>query len=359
MTKNNKVIVVFSANNSYVPYLGVCIHSLIKTSNIQYIYEINILHSDLSEINQKRLLSLQTKHISINIINIQPYVSNFKFYVHQYFTQETYYRLFIPQIFPEYDKVLYLDSDIIITHDVAELFATDLRENLIGATWNISTIVQAQTNQHIKNTPWRDYLKNILQLENPTDYFQAGVCLLNCKQMRLENTLQKLLIRAMSYNHPLVDQDILNFVCQKRITFLEQIWNFHNNFCESSHNMHLLELVPPKQKLSYLKAKKTIPYIIHYAGFIKPWNNPSLEYADIWWSYARTSIFYEMILYKNLFDKSQNDISTTKKEIIILLKNQKKIRYYKWMSRLTCGKLRKKYQMKYKNALEIIKSAEI
>jgi lipopolysaccharide biosynthesis glycosyltransferase len=38
------------------------------------------------------------------------------------------------------------------------------------------------------------------------------------------------------------------------------------------------------------------PYIIHYAGGIKPWKEPFSELADVWWKYARRTPFYEMLI---------------------------------------------------------------
>lgn len=357
---DNKIVIVLSANNEYWPYMMVCLSSLIKNASSQYTYEINILQTDISELNKNKLKAEQCNNIKINIFDMHKYIGSYKFYTHQYFTMETYYRLFIPIILPNADKALYIDSDTIITHDVADLYNINLDDNLIAATWNISTIVQAQTNQYIKDRPWKDYLVNELKMENPTDYFQAGVVLFNLKQMREENTTKSLVLRAISYNHPLVDQDVLNYVCKDRVLFFDQIWNLHNNFCLQSNNLHLLDLVPEKQKKSYELAKSTIPYIIHYAGFEKPWNNPSLEYADIWWKYAKDSKVYEIILYKNLIGKSKETVKIIQQNndnlslILSVIKAKHKIKYYRFMSKVTFGKMKTKYKEKYEKAKNIL-----
>ena len=47
---------------------------------------------------------------------------------------ETYYRFLIQKVLPFYDKVLYLDSDIIINGDIAKLYNIDLQGKLLGAS---------------------------------------------------------------------------------------------------------------------------------------------------------------------------------------------------------------------------------
>ena len=348
--KNKNIPIVFSSDNNYVYYLGVCIKSLICNTSTQYNYDIVILESNISDKNKNKILELKNKdNVSIRFCNVKSITENYKFFTKDYFTIETYYRLFIPSIFSQYEKVLYLDCDLVILHDVAQLYNINIKDNLLAATWNISTIVQAQTNQIIKGIPWKDYLEKELKLDNPINYFQAGVCLFNVALMIKENIQQKFLIRALSYNHPLVDQDVLNNVCNNRVLFFEQQWNYHNNFSESSQNINLLNLVPELQRKSYITASKK-PYIIHYAGFIKPWHNPGMEFHDIWWQYARISPFYEGILYKNLTQNSPKNTTDTTilKDILNYERNKKKYFKYKLFSKILIGKKRKKYKEKYK-----------
>mgnify|MGYP002511525354 CR=1 FL=1 len=56
-----------------------------------------------------------------------------KFHLRDYYSIETYYRFFIPNMFPQYDKVLYLDCDIAVLGDIAELYNTDISDCLLGA----------------------------------------------------------------------------------------------------------------------------------------------------------------------------------------------------------------------------------
>ena len=49
-------------------------------------------------------------------------------------TAATYYRLLIPELIPEYDKVIYADVDIIFRMDLSELYETEIGNNYIAAT---------------------------------------------------------------------------------------------------------------------------------------------------------------------------------------------------------------------------------
>ena len=86
-------------------------------------YDIIILYNDISEKNQ-HLISMAARdkqNISIRFIRVCEYFDAGKFFVDQHLSVETYYRLIIPEIMPDYYKILYLDCDMVADHDVAEL----------------------------------------------------------------------------------------------------------------------------------------------------------------------------------------------------------------------------------------------
>ena len=93
----------------------------------------------------------------------------------QHLSVETYYRLIIPEIMPEYKKILYLDCDMVVDHDVAELFDLDLGNCVIAGAKDID--VAGQVRKGLNN--WENYAVQDLGLEQPYDYFQAGVLVID------------------------------------------------------------------------------------------------------------------------------------------------------------------------------------
>ena len=103
----------------------------------------------------------------------------------------------------------------------------------------------------------------------------------------------------------------------------------------------MTELIPFISDKLYIKYKqdRKSPKIIHWAGEkSKPWLNPSEDLADIWWSFARKTPFYEEILQRSI-NQGVNGVSNYKKY---------KIKYicYKILSKITFGKTHKKYKQK-------------
>lgn len=54
-----------------------------------------------------------------------------------HFSASTYARLFIPQLFREYEKVIFIDSDTVVKADLAALLNVELGTNLVAAVKDI------------------------------------------------------------------------------------------------------------------------------------------------------------------------------------------------------------------------------
>lgn len=98
------------------------------------------------------------QNISIRFIRVCEYFDARKLFVDQHLSVETYYRLIIPEIMPDYHKILYLDCDMVADHDVAELYDLDLKGAVIGAAKDIDVAGQLNLNQNNwKNMPLRHW----------------------------------------------------------------------------------------------------------------------------------------------------------------------------------------------------------
>lgn len=143
-----------------------------------------------------------------------------KLFVDQHLSVETYYRLIIPEIMPNYHKILYLDCDMVADHDVAELYDFDLNGAVIGAAKDIDVAGQLNLNQN----NWQTYATEILGLDSPYDYFQAGVLILDLDGLRRTMSSEDMIQMALTHSYRCHDQDILNIVCKNKVTYLPQQW---------------------------------------------------------------------------------------------------------------------------------------
>lgn len=140
---NREIPIFFTIDDGYAPFLAVALNSAIKNSNPQRRYNSIVLYQDLNETNIAKLKSLETENFKISLT---PMKANFDALDDRmsnrlrcdYFTLTIYFRLFIPAMFPQYDKGIYIDSDVVLTSDIAELYDIEIGDNLIGACNDLS-----------------------------------------------------------------------------------------------------------------------------------------------------------------------------------------------------------------------------
>lgn len=299
--EKNNVAIAVSCNEKYMPILGVMLSTLLKNGSEENNYDILVL-CNKSEFtgdgiarNIKLLKKLVNKYsnASFRLVDISRSIGSKKFFVRGNFTPETYFRLFLPQILRSYEKVLYLDADMIVCRDVAELYKEDLEGALLGAVRD--PIISGSNKCPMYNQ--HDYMIE-LGIKNIYDYFQAGVLLLDLKKMAEDDLCDKMIEFAATHECDLVDQDVLNLFCQGRVKFIDNRWNVDvNNIA-----MKAVPYAPAAMWKQYVKNRERA-YIYHFAGADKPWKIPSLDKAEIFWEAARETSWYEMLL-KELMEHS-------------------------------------------------------
>lgn len=290
------VSIVMATDDNYAPVLGVAINSMIQNVNQNRQYCISILYDDLAQNYIDCLENLSVNNVKVKTICIKPYMSQFGDMHYAHLSVATTYRLLIPQIFKDLDKVLYLDSDIIIDADISYLFDLDIGNAFIGAAHD------AVTEKMV------DYFRT-RGIEG-ADAFNAGVLLINIKQWQLNHVGERcfdLLTQDQKREkkfYTMMDQDALNIVCAGKVAIFPMKWNFQwlfstdTGFAASGPNA-----------AEYQEAKQNIQ-IFHYASATKPWEHPELRGAEVFWKYARSTVFYEDLLMKGgiALNKKENEL---------------------------------------------------
>ena len=338
--------VILSSDDIYAPYLGVTVKSVIENAAPDNKYEIFILDGGISVLNQKQIQSLSEPNVQIRFIRPETYMQGIDlsvFYVRSHFSLPTYYRLFIPEIFRKYDRVLYLDCDMIVLDDVAKLFGLDMQGKMLAAVKDVG--IQKKLLFNDKN--FIHYLKDVLKLRTPSDYLQAGVIVFDIKRLRQFDFMNKCLETLKEIKTPLyVDQDIINSVSEGNVHFIGQEWNFQRQAVTDVFNeKEISQSLPPDIFEEFTEALAH-PKIIHYAGEEKPWKYPRHPLFEQWWHYARMTPFYEGIIYDNTM---KNFVAAEKlREIFNYKKLSLKYLYFNFLGFFTFGKKRKKYKQKRK-----------
>ena len=252
--KDTVVHIVFTIDNKYVQHCAVTLTSIF-INNKHLLFEIYIIHNGISKWNQRLLIiELSKYHLQGHFIYVKE--SPFKdTMISHHLSSATYLRLLLPILLPKtLDKVLFLDSDMVV------------REN-IDSLWHID--VSKYSHAAVEN-PMEDSnkFKENLGLQPTSRYFNAGLLLINLSFWREYNVLAKAIdfLKTSAEKIILWDQDILNSVLENKGYFLPYDWNVQEAFFIDAITPELLNILP--QDYEKIKAN---PKIIHFTGSDKPW----------------------------------------------------------------------------------------
>ena len=265
-----KVIPIFFAvDDGYVPFLAVALQSIIENSSKEYFYSIKILYTNIEEENKKKILKYERENIKIEFVDLNYYIEDVKdkLYTRDYYTKTTYFRLFIPNLYPQYNKAIYLDSDIVVLGDIAKLYNEDIGDNLVAAVPD--DVIQT-------NKVFQDYVERVVGIATYKNYFNAGMLLMNLDEMRKFDFQNKFLYLLGTVKFAVVqDQDYLNRLCKGRTKLLDKGWD---------------RMPIPTDEIE----EKDIN-LIHYNLTYKPWHFENVLYENFFWKYAKKTEYYDEI----------------------------------------------------------------
>ncbi len=269
-----EIPIFFSIDDGYIPCLGVAIKSIQENASNDNQYHIYVLYTKMSEENMNNIKNEFAKdNFVIEFYDVKNNVNDkeetLSVRLRDYYSNTIYYRLFIQNEFPQYDKVIYIDSDIILLDDIANLYKMEIGDHLLGV---IRDGVVAYGPKVLG-----EYVENFVNV--PTEkYFNSGVLVMNLKEMRKVKIQERFLYLIDKYNIDTVapDQDYLNALCQGRTLILPETWNKMPDFGDNYQDIRELHL-------------------IHFNMFRKPWHYNDVVYQDAFWRYAKKTSYYKSL----------------------------------------------------------------
>lgn len=241
--------------------LSVMLTSLLE-NNQQHMINFHVLHSDFTQedIDKFDLLFTKYKNVDLKFIELDesklvglPLLQHFKI--------STYFRILAPSVLNEYDKILYLDADIIVDGDILELWQTDVSDYTLAAVREESIVA----------------LDKRLKMPADYKYFNAGVVVLNAKKIRDQNKFEPVIAYLKENINEILylDQDALNAVLYDEWLEIDEKWNYHNTF-----------ILKKRNNAEHIFLDN--PIIIHYTGPVKPWDAESAHiFKGRYWHYQR------------------------------------------------------------------------
>ena len=264
--------IFFTIDDAYAPYMGVALNSIEKNASPSYDYDVVIMHEPLSEEHRRKIEALERPGFRLRFVpmaeQIEGITNRHSNKLRQdYFTLTIFFRLFIPEMFPEYDKGIYLDSDIVVPGDISKLYEQDLGDCLIGGCRDLSIVGVPELVEYVRRGVG-------VELES---YINSGVLLMNLDELRRRGLSQRFLELLTTYHFENLapDQDYLNVLCHERIKYLDKSWDAMPTFDQEPMDD---------------------PQLIHYNLFMKPWCYEGIPYSDYFWKYAADSGFADEAL---------------------------------------------------------------
>lgn len=260
--------VFYSISDDFTPYAAVSLSSLARFVDPKKDYTVTFLHQGLSKAHEESLASYAKDNLHVEFYEmsdalLKPIQDRKENYLRgDFFTMSIFYRLFIPDLFPQYDKAVYIDSDTVLNDDIAKLYETELGDNLIGACVDSS----------IQFVPkMLRYISEVLTLD-PKKYINSGMLVMNAKAFRDEKFVDKFFSLLGRYHFDCIapDQDYLNEICSGRIKYVDGRWDAMPN-----------ENTEPLAN----------PSLIHYNLFFKPWHFTGIQYEDYFWQDAKDTVY--------------------------------------------------------------------
>ena len=266
---NEQIIPVFFAvDDNFIKYMIVSMKSMIENSDATKHYNFHILNTYISEKWKNKVLELKQNNIDIYFNNVDSYLESIsdKLPLRDYYSKTTYFRLFIAEMFPQYEKAIYIDSDTIVVGDISKLYNHDLKDNYVGAC----------TDQVFNQIElYGDYAEKVLGI-NRKLVFNAGMMLINCKLFRENKMLDRFINLLNTYNFIVTqDEDYLNILCKDHVLWLDNGYN--------------------TQIIGKIQVQEKDYKIIHYNMVFKPWHYEECTLSNYFWKYAKKTNVYNDI----------------------------------------------------------------
>jgi len=271
----DRIHIAAACDENYAMPLAVMLASVVANLGKARRVVAHVLESDLSvETRRKVAQSIPDERVEIRWISVQAdRLAHHRRTLRSFDTVSiaAYFRLLLPEMVPEtLDRVIYLDCDLVVTHDIWELWTVDIGSTSLGAVpEQIQSARYASSRAGIR-------LHRELGLRPDLELFNSGVMLINLAKWRETQVASRALayLREAALYLRWHDQEALNAVVAGDWMPLDVCWNVTMHVYRDGPDSRLIELAGT-------------PCIVHYNAAIKPWQ------ADF--RYARRDLFYRYL----------------------------------------------------------------
>lgn len=262
--------ILFSSDDNYARHLGVAMYSLMIHHKKAKRLNFFVVDNHISEDNLSKLRQVVEgfSNSAITFIPFDSYLKELKLDMPWPISMSAYARLFAADLLSkDIDRVLYLDCDMIINHDLSELWEYDLSDYCIGA-------VQDQVSTKVKEA---------VGMNPNSPYFNSGMLLVDLKKWRELDVCSKAMDFIKQHKGRVThhDQGVLNALFCNKWKRLPLKYNVMTvNYLMSLSKIHHFY----KDQSSFyseqeVDTSKFTPLILHYTPSFtsRPWEENCLH----------------------------------------------------------------------------------
>ncbi len=325
---------VISCDDGYLPHAGTMLHSFAKAANGEFVYEVILLDGGLSDVSFETLSKLTQVNPKVKLRRLKMQGAFQPGTWDTAYPEGAYYRLAIPELLADFEKVVYLDVDLVVLKDPAILFHFNLENKPMAAALNGSAyeVLTGEKSYGKFNVNSYDYYTKVLELSEAETYlsFNSGVMVLDLSLIRKRNDLEKIKM-DLGKNFTYADQDYLNRLYKGDLhEILDFEWNATNNTLDE-RNIRDYNLY---KKL--LRAQNN-PSIVHFTD--KPWRAASWRWeafnARYYWRFLKATPWFNAMRKK--FKKDRKSSGALSPIQVSIKKAVKKLPFMKWLVKTIRG----------------------
>lgn len=257
LTMNSRMILVFTIDERYLPHLAAALMSFIQHNDPSRV-QIGLVHRDIDQsMLDQFVLFFASKDLEIVTRKVENFLGDVP--VGYHFNEVIFYRLLAPELFSDYEKILYIDSDIIFLQSILGLFEINLNDSVLAAVEKTNfSGVPAHLNQILER------------------YFASGLLLIDTRRFIELSIKEKCIKFLASHRYEMPDQDALSFAVHDFISI------------DPSYSVETAFLGKTEKLYDFAKS----PKIVQFSGSCKPWHmNNRHPYKRLYWHYRNQTPF--------------------------------------------------------------------
>lgn len=311
-TGHNDVIPIMHCfDNNYVIPAAASFWSMLKHADPHYNYRLYVLHTDITSQNREKLSHVvaQFPNASLEFIDMGNRFNDVweKLQFQGHFSKEVLYKLLLPSIFPQYDRMIVTDVDVVFEGDITpSFFAID------GSKQDYSHVYFAGVRQIMPEKTWlEEYYANYREHFGADGLSKLKICggyfVANLTALRADNMEERFIawLKKQAYRLLQSEQDAINFCTEEENIIYLPLGNvvcsyMYDIFAEGKNLGG-----DPFYTAEQLTEAMEHPIQLHYATGTKPWNKPESTKADRWYYYlSQSGMYYDFVQRK---EATRND----------------------------------------------------